>query len=329
MKSMTRLLTILSLLCFTTVHAAEEEGFTIGAFGDSGSDTKTATLTRVSGKVQIFTSPSKAPPANRSLKAGTMAQFGSDYYSVENAKAGDKLEAGNILRTLADGQATLIYPNGDQLYISQSTSFKVALNSSETELDMIYGRLRGVISKEGPREKLKIKTSTATMGVRGTDFYVADSGSRAEFTVLRGRVDVSTAGAPPAEVKMGMSATASAAKQGSSNGSVAVRQSTKDDLNGVKKFEVQGSSDPKFAELEKKAASVALKDVAAYQPEYYKQIPDKMKAMLDAPKLTSLMTEMAINKAPAAQAGAQSLTGNMEPMQNQVADQKFKIGQAQ
>jgi hypothetical protein len=59
-------------------------------------------------------------------------------------------------------------------------------------IDLLYGTLRGIILKDGPRSGTQVRSRTIAMGVRGTDFQIGanDTNGYAKVTVLRGSVIV-------------------------------------------------------------------------------------------------------------------------------------------
>ena len=177
-----------------------------------------ATVTDLAGQVVLFTDPGKEMkgPAPHVL-------FSGEYFSFRDATAGDTVANGNIVRTSPIGKARVIFPNGDQFYVGPQTAYRISWAPGSTgkgtatpvNVALMYGSVRGVVEKGGPRSKLVIKTRSATMGVRGTDFFIDDHAGKTETTisVLRGKVEVKptavtkTAGAPkPIQVEAGFSA---------------------------------------------------------------------------------------------------------------------------
>lgn len=293
-----------------------------------------ATLAQTQGKTQLFTKPSKKPYPEKSLKEGTMALFEGDYYLIQEAKVGDRVENGNILRTLPGAQTKVIYDNGDQFYVGPGTAYRITWNEGSKKLDtrmnLMYGRLRGVISKEGPRNKLQIKTRAATMGVRGTDFFIADNGpnGETEVSVLRGSVEVkpnaeSAKAGKVQEVKTGMSASVTEKLE--------IRQTTKEDLNGIQKASTlpqQEPASPKIVELEKKAVDVTVKDMQTYQPDLYKQISAEVGNVTFAQQLNTKMIEVVAVKAPSAPPKRRKprITELKDTDESDFYDKYFKVG---
>jgi hypothetical protein len=247
--------------------------------------TQVATITQIQGKAEIFTNPSKKPHENKSTENGTMVLFEGDYYLIQQAKLGDKIQNHSVLRTLPNARVNVVYDNGDQFNLGSGTAYRISWNEqshSDAKMKLMYGRVRGVISKEGPRKKFSIQTRSATMGVRGTDFFIADEGvdGEIELSVLRGSVAVNTS-KKDQEIKTGMSALITTTKEESK---VAARETSKEDLSIIEKQST--ITDPvalpaksselskKIFELEKKAFEVTVKDIQIYQPELYKKVAD-------------------------------------------------------
>lgn len=147
--------------------------------------------------MKIFTHPSQDAPEG----PPPHAKFEGLYYSVRDAKVGDRVEKGNLIRTAVGGRARVIYDNGDQIYVASATSYKINWEKDapdgKPELELRYGKARFVIQKGGPRTGLRIKTKSAVLGVRGTDFFVAvnEATGETEEATLRGVVEVK----PPVE----------------------------------------------------------------------------------------------------------------------------------
>ncbi|HLE01256.1 MAG TPA: FecR family protein [Bdellovibrionota bacterium] len=171
------------------------------------------TLTQIEGEVVVFSNPSKHLQTESDSRPHAL--FEGEYYYYNKAKIGDRVEQGNILRTALQSKARVVFDNGDQFNVGPGTSYRVSWNKdskdANTKVKLMYGKLRGIIEKGGPRSRLQVRTKAATMGVRGTDFYIADNGvdGETEISIMRGSVEVKaeTPAAKPIEVKSGYSAT--------------------------------------------------------------------------------------------------------------------------
>ncbi|MBY0470967.1 FecR domain-containing protein [bacterium] len=257
-----------------------------------------ATVTTLQGEVKLFTHPSKKleGPEPHALYEGI-------YYSVQDAKPGQKVEKGNILRTALSGKVQVVFNNGDQFVVGPGTAYVVDWDAKKMKLDLMYGRLRGVIEKGGPRSGMTIRTRSATMGVRGTDFFISENGmtGHTEVTVVRGEVSVASKveAQKAVAVKSGYSAVVAAepkaekvakeaapqAKPEAPKPEVQVIKTTQEHFAVVQKAsKIEASeeikkaieSNPTVAEtvkkLEEKAAETTLKDIKKTDPALYAQV---------------------------------------------------------
>jgi hypothetical protein len=128
-------------------------------------------------------------------------------------KSGDTITQGTVLNTSSIGNAKLLMSDKTVLDLGPSTLFKVKeyqLKKGEdrtVEMSMGYGKIRASVnSPVGPRGKFTIKTRSATMGVRGTEFVISaglgatvksaekaiSMAGQTQITVIKGKVDVLT-----------------------------------------------------------------------------------------------------------------------------------------
>lgn len=148
-------------------------------------------LIKLTGDVKIYSNPGKkiTGPAPHVLLDG-------QYYSVKKARLGMKIKNGSILETGNKSKARIVYKNGDQFNVGEGTAYSI--NWSRTRkskkkgsiVNLMRGKLRAIVSKKGPRNNMKVTTKFASMGVRGTDFFVTKKGNvgSTKLTVLRGEV---------------------------------------------------------------------------------------------------------------------------------------------
>lgn len=307
------------------------------------------TITQTDGQVKLFTNPGKAMggPAPHALYEG-------EYYSVQDAQVGMKIERGNVLRTAPGAKARVVFDNGDQFNVGPATAYKVNWEKAgvaKPEVNLMYGKIRAVISKEGPRTGLQIKTRTATMGVRGTDLYVADRITRGtEVSVIRGEVAVTTAAAKkPVPVKAGATAEVPAAApqvdraSASSNAAaqtaaaakpveVQVRPTTQQDLAVIQRSSdikkelsksdmVDAKAEAEVKKLEAKAVETTLQDIKKHDPKMYEKIAKEKPA--SATDLNQTVVASAAKVAPkgADKAGEDEL----ERLDDDAYNKYFKI----
>src|SRR6185437_11291333 len=129
------------------------------------------------------------------------ARMNGQEYAYVMAKLGMKLNPGEIILAGPNGRIKIVYPNGDSFLVGSGSSFVLptvidaqadqsGINDGATSsVQMFYGRFRSLISKEGPRNNMRVVTPDAVAGVCGTDFFVRRNASvGTQLTVLRGTV---------------------------------------------------------------------------------------------------------------------------------------------
>ena len=150
-----------------------------------------ARVIRLSGDVEILTSQKPKGIFNN------VRYDQKNYYAIKG-KLGFKIFNNSIIHTKKGAKVRLIFKNGDQITVGPSTFKKISWTKGQTNqnsgtfIDLIYGSIRGVISEDGPRSNLKIKSKDALMGIRGTDFHVARIGTSGmtALSVIRGKVEM-------------------------------------------------------------------------------------------------------------------------------------------
>lgn len=258
----------------------------------------TATVVHASGEVIVLNTSGSAP----------FVLYQNKKYAYRPAKIGSKVIAGEIIQTKGNSKAKLIFSNGDSLNVGAGSSIMMPkpLNKTkdkETELNVIYGKIRAIISKESPRNNLKIKTNTAVAGVRGTDVYLhhnLQTGTR--VSVIRGQVEVvsKTESLKPVVVKTGYMTT-SLVKQIKELKSIPL---TKEKLIEVQvqstvedKKEVTKGIKKSLNTLEEKNKQVILADIKSYQPEVYKEF-EKQKQKLTSDEMSAKVVSRIYKTAP-------------------------------
>lgn len=111
---------------------------------------------------------------------GSLAAKGADG-SLRALAIGDKVLAGDALFTSKDGYARIKFADGGIMSLRPNSHFKIdSFNFDEKEpgrdkasFDLVKGGLRavsGLIGHRGDPDSYGIKTRTATIGIRGTQF---------------------------------------------------------------------------------------------------------------------------------------------------------------
>jgi hypothetical protein len=102
--------------------------------------------------------------------------------NVMMVDANKKLQSGDILMvgTLVagnDSESVLqLQWNDNKVLLNGKFKIKIESLNKKSEpniLNLVYGNLRALISKDTPQKDFKVKTPAAVVGVRGTDFMVS------------------------------------------------------------------------------------------------------------------------------------------------------------
>jgi len=139
------------------------------------------------------------------VAGGASVDFASGQVQVvsqsgtSDAKSGQALAKGDVLRTGKDSAAILLMSDGSRIKLNPET--RVEIGSAEkgnTELLLQSGAVFSKVQKQGPQNRFLIRTKTAVMGVRGTEFYTAfgkesKGGSDVWMCVHEGKVEVESA----------------------------------------------------------------------------------------------------------------------------------------
>ncbi len=308
------------------------------------------TLTQITGDVKIFTNPSKTPdnPAPRAL-------FEGEYFTVREAKIGDRLDRLNILRTAPGAKARIVFDNGDQYNVGPGTAYRVNWENDtakgKPEVKLMYGKLRGIVSKGGPRSGLNIRTRSATMAVRGTDFFISDEGvnGTTEVSILRGQVEVKplAANAKPIQVNSGYSAVIEApaskpvtsaagqeAKVAASAPKVELKKTTKEDLVYIHKeshirtalkTEVRAPAETKqeILALERKATENTLQDIKRADPTLFAKLQEKKDVSVE--ELNAKAVETLVKEAPRGPARVKPGRHELENLEQGAYEKYFRV----
>jgi hypothetical protein len=241
------------------------------------------TFVVVKGDVKILHTPAANDP-------GPFAQVESVKYSYEEAKIGKKVNPGELVQSGADGKAKIAYPNGDTFLVGNGTSLVMpSIDDKDANkmsaIKLIYGRMRSLISKKGPRNNMRVTTPDVVAGVRGTDFFTrANPDVGTQLTVLRGEVSVQSISNPsePIAVKTGFM-TQSDHKEAAAPKAT---EATKEELTALQIESSLKATDTDLAELNpeqkkevidlnKKSKEALIEDIKTGDPGLGKQIQSK------------------------------------------------------
>ena len=152
----------------------------------------------------VFGAKAEAVPGAKaeSLNVQLESIQGADVVALRNglnireAKAGEILSPGDHILTDDRVQVVLKYSTGAQVLVYHNTDFVPDDSSHSAPTGSLSnGRVRGEVQKGGVLRgqiRFMIRTKTATMGVRGTDFVATFSklADLAQFNTLEGTVEV-------------------------------------------------------------------------------------------------------------------------------------------
>ncbi len=252
-------------------------------------NTFTATAVVAKGDVKVLNS--KIEPTSETKK---FVLFEGQKYTYKRIKIGMRLRPGQVVLTGTNGRAKLAYTNGDHMMIAPGTSVTVPSpvkgKKGTSSIQLIYGKMRALISKKGPRNKMNVRTKSAVAGVRGTDFFIGHNHNTGmEVVVLRGEVAIyndpeklaTEIGDDKLEVvKTGYHAQVKAKQkieklEASKEQLLDVQASsyvplTTEDLKALPQKDKAA-----VLKLEKQTSTAALEDIKLHDPEQYKVLKGK------------------------------------------------------
>jgi hypothetical protein len=291
------LVLMMSLLISATSFAAKHDGI----------------IVRLKGKAEVLANPSHKPQG-----PGPHVLLNGKYYTSKKARLGYKVLNGNIIRTDKGTKLRVVYKNGDQINVGSASAYEVSWNPKKEKTDpstirLMYGTIRGIVKKNGPRSGVKIKTKSAVMGIRGTDFNIAQNGLSGDtaISVIRGNVDVNILnpkkGSPKKlEVKQGQTAEVitkivekkekKEAKiiQTSKQELVKIQQETTIEKADVDEVEKKVAT--VIAKLEEASAQTTISDIKQYDKNLYEEIQKKKIKNVDS--INTMAIKKVAQKAP-------------------------------
>ena len=171
-----------------------------------------ATVVQVQGRVQVFSDAAAKPEGE-----GPHVLYEGAYYRSQRARVGSKVKSGSVVQTGPGARARMVFPNGDHFAVGQGTSYKFVWSDQGSQknqpqvadLKLYYGKVRAMVSPQGPRSGMRVQTQAAVAGVRGTDFFISHySQQGTSLKVLRGEVMVKVNAPAGDEAKVGAGYTA-------------------------------------------------------------------------------------------------------------------------
>lgn len=111
---------------------------------------------------------------------------------------GDKLAAQDIIRTKARSYLVVQMQDGSRLSLGENTRLVIAEyvtgDEPSGQFELLRGRVRAIVSSlfSKRRNSFKMRTTTAVVGVQGTDFSVIAQALATKIYVMQGIVTVSS-----------------------------------------------------------------------------------------------------------------------------------------
>lgn len=107
------------------------------------------------------------------------------------ARAGDRVEGGESVRALAGGRAMVRHDGGRYTVLTANSQVKIEDSGVVEQVrGAVYYVLRKLSMSEGTPSSYQVKTSVATIGIRGTRFLVSTEGNAGTVTLSEGLVDM-------------------------------------------------------------------------------------------------------------------------------------------
>lgn len=277
----------------------------IAATGQALASFSGGVIARVEGPVSVLTHPG----AQESGPEGTLVKYQGTLFLAHGAKAGETVKIGDVVKTTAGGRARIVFENGDSIQVAEGTSYRVI----EQGVRLYDGKLRAIIQRGGPRSKMVLRTRSAIMGVRGTDFVVEEKQSQgARLTVLRGKVEVAPQvklDTRPFLVKAGL-----AANTATETAKAQLAKPTKSELTTIVEESKFGGESAR-PDLESKTVEISVADLKADKVEV-------AAATLEELDQKVLMTE--VEKAPEKAESFDLDTESLKGAQRRAYDKFFK-----
>ncbi|MCP4345313.1 MAG: FecR domain-containing protein [Desulfobacterales bacterium] len=188
-RSAVTIMIILLGIPFPEVNASKSqvpEGLVIEKTFKAGTGSPVGIITMVNGEVIIIHSAD--------MQIGYMAEKSLPLFKGDRIISKDK---GRIQFKFSDG-TTLTMASNSKLTITQSI-YEPKAESRSSFIKMGFGKIRFIVRKfTGFKvSEFKVKTKTAVIGVRGSDFIISSSEDSTEITTLRNTVLEVTSTADP------------------------------------------------------------------------------------------------------------------------------------
>jgi len=133
-----------------------------------------------------------------SLKGRVFVQ--KENSGFKKLKIRDEVEAGDLIKTSYKAKVKIVFNDKSTIYVAPKSQFKIeeykfdeVKKERSSILNLFGGRVKLLVAKLSSKKRdFKVKTETATVGVRGTEFIVStENPGESEILVISGSVEVS------------------------------------------------------------------------------------------------------------------------------------------
>jgi ferric-dicitrate binding protein FerR (iron transport regulator) len=120
----------------------------------------------------LLSSPAYAVRGIISFVSGDADVIGSQGNS-QKALKGLQVQEGDTLKTYKHSNIVLTLNDQSQIKLNANSEIKLGKNTADSEIELQNGGVFSTIHKKTEGHRFFIRTKTATMGVRGTEFFTA------------------------------------------------------------------------------------------------------------------------------------------------------------
>ncbi|GAB6090366.1 OmpA family protein [Spirochaeta dissipatitropha] len=118
-------------------------------------------------------------------------QISPDGSSWQNISIGDRIQEGLLIRTGNDSRVDIRFSNDSGIRLEENTNLRIdTLDVRETDLFVETGTIFSRFSRRFIEQQFRIRSETATAGIRGTAFSFSVQGNATKVSVHSGLVEL-------------------------------------------------------------------------------------------------------------------------------------------
>jgi hypothetical protein len=139
--------------------------------------------------------PTSSIPTLESIEGATSLTVTNQNGETRQAMAGEQIQIGDTLATGSDLAIRISYNSGSEILVGLNSQITIQDDNTTPVIELQNGEIRSMIAKapqQNPNipHSFLIRTRSAMIGVRGTDFTVLQGPDDSEIHTLSGLVDV-------------------------------------------------------------------------------------------------------------------------------------------